>query len=229
MTEASVTLWARFVLGPFWICVTLVFTVAISGNLSTFLSELGEPSYHYRPQFHKGRSSYWCSLANFGRARRWLVSLCPVFCPLEQCRLQQWSSSFTPGWFPSLCGLSWPGGRGLKGKWEATLSWRQCASTATPSLSTSQLLWVLLLSRSLLPWPPLLNTDQKQLSTELFSDSVDHSIWLAAVGADPCRHLDLRLSPGPHILARRPRWHQIGRCGNCHHHCGLAHAAGHRL
>ncbi|XP_007568397.1 protein YIPF2 isoform X1 [Poecilia formosa] len=39
--------------GPFWICVTLVFSVAISGNLSTFLSSLGDPSYHYRPQFHR--------------------------------------------------------------------------------------------------------------------------------------------------------------------------------
>lgn len=39
--------------GPFWICVTLVFTVAISGNLSTFFSELGNPAYHYRPQFHR--------------------------------------------------------------------------------------------------------------------------------------------------------------------------------
>ncbi|XP_044188446.1 protein YIPF2 [Thunnus albacares] len=39
--------------GPFWICVTLVFSVAISGNLSTFLSEMGNPTYHYRPQFHR--------------------------------------------------------------------------------------------------------------------------------------------------------------------------------
>ncbi|XP_028842634.1 protein YIPF2 [Denticeps clupeoides] len=39
--------------GPFWICATLVFSVAISGNLSTFLSEQGDPRYHYRPQFHK--------------------------------------------------------------------------------------------------------------------------------------------------------------------------------
>lgn len=39
--------------GPFWICVTLVFSVAISGNLSTFLSRLGDSSYHYRPQFHR--------------------------------------------------------------------------------------------------------------------------------------------------------------------------------
>ncbi|KAF3845824.1 hypothetical protein F7725_002902 [Dissostichus mawsoni] len=35
--------------GPFWICVTLVFSVAIGGNLSSFLSEKGNPSYHYRP------------------------------------------------------------------------------------------------------------------------------------------------------------------------------------
>ncbi|XP_030637003.1 protein YIPF2 [Chanos chanos] len=39
--------------GPFWICVTLVFSMAISGNLSTFLSNQGNPSHHYRPQFHK--------------------------------------------------------------------------------------------------------------------------------------------------------------------------------
>lgn len=39
--------------GPFWICVTLVFTLAISGNLSTFLSEKGNAQYHYTPQFHR--------------------------------------------------------------------------------------------------------------------------------------------------------------------------------
>uniref|UniRef100_A0A8B9GTJ7 Yip1 domain family, member 2 n=1 Tax=Astyanax mexicanus TaxID=7994 RepID=A0A8B9GTJ7_ASTMX len=39
--------------GPFWICATLVFSVAISGNLSTFLSEMGNPRYHYRPHFHR--------------------------------------------------------------------------------------------------------------------------------------------------------------------------------
>ncbi|KAG7460132.1 hypothetical protein MATL_G00217940 [Megalops atlanticus] len=39
--------------GPFWICATLVFSVAISGNLSTFLSKMGDPQYHYRPQFHR--------------------------------------------------------------------------------------------------------------------------------------------------------------------------------
>ncbi|TRY66756.1 hypothetical protein DNTS_028794 [Danionella cerebrum] len=39
--------------GPFWICVTLVFTLAISGNLSTFLNEMGNPEYQYRPQFHR--------------------------------------------------------------------------------------------------------------------------------------------------------------------------------
>lgn len=39
--------------GPFWICTTLVFSVAISGNLSVFLTQMGDPSYHYRPQFHR--------------------------------------------------------------------------------------------------------------------------------------------------------------------------------
>lgn len=42
--------------GPFWICVTLVFSVAISGDLSTFLSEMKNPAYHYRPHFHRGQS-----------------------------------------------------------------------------------------------------------------------------------------------------------------------------
>ncbi|KAK5610068.1 hypothetical protein CRENBAI_012809 [Crenichthys baileyi] len=39
--------------GPFWICVTLVFSVAISGNMSTFLREPGNPGYHHRAQFHR--------------------------------------------------------------------------------------------------------------------------------------------------------------------------------
>ncbi|XP_029914730.1 protein YIPF2 [Myripristis murdjan] len=39
--------------GPFWICVTLVFSVAISGNVSTFLRQMGNPTYHYRPEFHR--------------------------------------------------------------------------------------------------------------------------------------------------------------------------------
>ncbi|XP_056609867.1 protein YIPF2 isoform X2 [Triplophysa dalaica] len=39
--------------GPFWICVTLVFSVAIMGNLSTFLNNKGDPGFHYRPQFHR--------------------------------------------------------------------------------------------------------------------------------------------------------------------------------
>ncbi|KTG41991.1 hypothetical protein cypCar_00029420, partial [Cyprinus carpio] len=39
--------------GPFWICVTLVFSVAISGDLYTFLIRMGDPGYHYRPQFNR--------------------------------------------------------------------------------------------------------------------------------------------------------------------------------
>ncbi|XP_024246382.2 protein YIPF1 isoform X2 [Oncorhynchus tshawytscha] len=39
--------------GPFWICVTLVISLAISGNLSTFPNSLGSAHYHYRPQFHR--------------------------------------------------------------------------------------------------------------------------------------------------------------------------------
>ncbi|XP_060546234.1 protein YIPF2 isoform X3 [Pantherophis guttatus] len=44
--------------GPFWICATLVFTLAISGNLSYFLEKRGSSSFHYSPQFHKGLWGY---------------------------------------------------------------------------------------------------------------------------------------------------------------------------
>ncbi|XP_015283193.1 PREDICTED: protein YIPF1 [Gekko japonicus] len=39
--------------GPFWICATLVFAIAISGNLSKFFIRLGDPFYPYVPEFRK--------------------------------------------------------------------------------------------------------------------------------------------------------------------------------
>ncbi|KAK2822663.1 hypothetical protein Q5P01_022728 [Channa striata] len=39
--------------GPFWICTTLVFAVAISGNIANFLVNLGRPDYKYTPEFQK--------------------------------------------------------------------------------------------------------------------------------------------------------------------------------
>lgn len=39
--------------GPFWICTTLVFAIAISGNISTFLVNLGKSNYKYTPEFRK--------------------------------------------------------------------------------------------------------------------------------------------------------------------------------
>lgn len=39
--------------GPFWICTTLVFAIAISGNISNFLVHLGDPNYKYTPEFQK--------------------------------------------------------------------------------------------------------------------------------------------------------------------------------
>ncbi|XP_038270588.1 protein YIPF1 isoform X4 [Dermochelys coriacea] len=39
--------------GPFWICATLVFAIAISGNLSNFFIHLGKPAYRYVPEFRK--------------------------------------------------------------------------------------------------------------------------------------------------------------------------------
>ncbi|XP_028972588.2 protein YIPF1 [Esox lucius] len=39
--------------GPFWICATLVFVIAICGNISDFLVYLGNPQYKYVPEFRK--------------------------------------------------------------------------------------------------------------------------------------------------------------------------------
>ncbi|KAK2895898.1 hypothetical protein Q8A73_015386 [Channa argus] len=39
--------------GPFWICTTLVFAIAISGNIANFLVNLGKPNYKYTPEFQK--------------------------------------------------------------------------------------------------------------------------------------------------------------------------------
>lgn len=47
-------------IGPIWICITLVFAIAISGNLFNFLVHLGRPDYKYTPEFRKG-SSLLCS------------------------------------------------------------------------------------------------------------------------------------------------------------------------
>uniref|UniRef100_A0A8C2KVH9 Protein YIPF n=1 Tax=Cyprinus carpio TaxID=7962 RepID=A0A8C2KVH9_CYPCA len=38
---------------PFWICATLVFAIAISGNISSFLVNYGQPKYKYVPDFRK--------------------------------------------------------------------------------------------------------------------------------------------------------------------------------
>ncbi|CAM4682432.1 protein YIPF2 [Caretta caretta] len=39
--------------GPFWICATLAFTLAVSSNVSHALEKRGDPAFHYSPQFHK--------------------------------------------------------------------------------------------------------------------------------------------------------------------------------
>lgn len=39
--------------GPFWICTTLVFAIAISGNISSFLMHSGDRHQKYIPEFRK--------------------------------------------------------------------------------------------------------------------------------------------------------------------------------
>ncbi|XP_053974901.1 protein YIPF1 isoform X1 [Hylaeus volcanicus] len=38
--------------GPFWICITLVFSIAISGNLANYLQTVNSGKYHWRYEFH---------------------------------------------------------------------------------------------------------------------------------------------------------------------------------
>lgn len=38
--------------GPFWICVTLIFTIAISGNLVNYLQTASTRNYHWKYDFH---------------------------------------------------------------------------------------------------------------------------------------------------------------------------------
>lgn len=51
--------WARHTppAGPFWICATLAFVLAVTGNLTVVLAQMRDSSIHYSPQFHKGKQS----------------------------------------------------------------------------------------------------------------------------------------------------------------------------
>nr|XP_058918137.1 protein YIPF2 isoform X5 [Kogia breviceps] len=49
--------------GPFWICATLAFVLAITGNLTLVLAQRRDPSIHYSPQFHKGPVAHPCPVA----------------------------------------------------------------------------------------------------------------------------------------------------------------------
>ncbi|XP_038626967.1 protein YIPF2 isoform X2 [Tachyglossus aculeatus] len=39
--------------GPFWICATLAFLLAITSNLAIVMQKREDPTFHYSPQFHK--------------------------------------------------------------------------------------------------------------------------------------------------------------------------------
>lgn len=66
-------------LGPFWICTTLVFAIAISGNLSNFLVHLGKPDYRYTPEFRKGMC-YCSPIYLFSHSFFLDKKLCLMFC-----------------------------------------------------------------------------------------------------------------------------------------------------
>jgi protein YIPF1/2 len=43
--------------GPFWICISLIFTIAIAGNIVSFLHNFGS-DYKWHTDFHKGYYKY---------------------------------------------------------------------------------------------------------------------------------------------------------------------------
>ena len=40
--------------GPFWICISLIFTTAIAGNIVSFIQNFGNQNYKWHTDFHKG-------------------------------------------------------------------------------------------------------------------------------------------------------------------------------
>lgn len=38
--------------GPFWVCVTLIITIAISGNIANYLQAAATHKYHWKYDFH---------------------------------------------------------------------------------------------------------------------------------------------------------------------------------
>ncbi|GFG28349.1 hypothetical protein Cfor_07763 [Coptotermes formosanus] len=74
--------------GPFWICVTLVFTIAISGNLANYLQVAGTRSYHWRYDFHVVT---YAATAIFSYA--WLVPVA-LWGVLKWCGRQETKLSF---------------------------------------------------------------------------------------------------------------------------------------
>ena len=38
--------------GPFWVCVTLIFTIGVSGNISNYLQTAWKENYHWKYEFH---------------------------------------------------------------------------------------------------------------------------------------------------------------------------------
>lgn len=58
------------VYGPFWICLTLVFSIAISGNVANYIQVAADHDYHWKYNFHAVSSA---ATAIFSYA--WLLPL----------------------------------------------------------------------------------------------------------------------------------------------------------
>jgi hypothetical protein len=38
--------------GPFWVCITLIFAIAISGNIANYFQSANNNNYHWKYEFH---------------------------------------------------------------------------------------------------------------------------------------------------------------------------------
>lgn len=74
--------------GPFWICVTLVFTIAITGNLANYLQTAATRSYHWKYDFH---AVTYAATAIFIYA--WLIPIA-LWATLKWCGSQEARLSF---------------------------------------------------------------------------------------------------------------------------------------
>lgn len=137
--------------GPFWICATLAFVLAVTGNLTLVLAQRRDPSIHYSPQFHKvtiaGITIYcyaWLvplALWGFLRWRQGTRERMGLYTFLETVCVYGYSLFV---FIPTVVSLAWPWGM-LGATWPTSMVTRYILVTlgpvAYPSAVDTVVLW----------------------------------------------------------------------------------------